>query len=199
MTTATAAEDLVTTTVAAGAAPRLLTMDDAIRMTEIRVIAEGERLELIDGLLVAMSPDGRTHRWLVGDVNRPLSDHYRPPYRVYVQCPLRLDPINYRIPDFVVSDAPLLQREPRPEEVALIVEVAWSSLTYDLEKKAVAYAAWGAPAYWVLDIRGQLSIVHSEPGPEGYRRVTTLVPGDSAALPRLQVAVDVADLQPPPA
>lgn len=124
--------------------------------------------------------------------------HYAPPYGVLTQSTLPFDTLNFREPDFVVMDAPLEEREARPDEIALIVEVSDSSLRYDLGTKARAYAAWGAPDYWVVDVAGRRVVAHSQPGPDGYARVEALGPGRTLTLPRLEVAIEVVDLLPPP-
>lgn len=165
---------------------------DAIRMAEISVIAEGERLELVDGRPARMTPEGEEHLGEIGSINTLLTDHYRPPSFVYTQATLRLDEVNLRQPDFYVTDVPVRKRRPLPDEIALIVEVFDTSLGYDLGTKGRTYAAWGAPHYWVVDLRGRRVVAHSTPEPDGYRDVTTLAPGQRLILPRIDAGVDVA-------
>lgn len=179
--------------------PRLLTVDDAIRMSEVGILGEEERVELVDGVLVRMSPEGQRHLGLVTLINGILVPAYAPGYGVSVQCTLRLHEHGYRIPDFVVSDAPLLERPPRPDEIALVVEVADSSLSIDLRAKPGDYSTYGVPAYWVVDVRGRRLIVHSGPQADRYADVRTLTEEAEAMLPRTDLSLAVARLLPPAA
>ena len=62
---------------------------------------------------------------------------------------------------------------PQPADLLLVVEVAASSLAFDLRIKAALYARAGIAEYWVLDLLNQLLIVHREPREGRYRTVLT--------------------------
>lgn len=82
-------------------------------------------------------------------------------------------------PDLVIargSPRDYLARYPEPAETALVVEVSYSSVDDD-RAMADIYAAGGVPVYWLVNlIDGQVE-VHSDPGPDGYRRHEVLAPG----------------------
>lgn len=176
---------------------RFLTVDDVIRMSAGGIIGETERVELVEGVLVEMSPESQPHIGLVTANTRLLHTSYGPEYGISVQCTLKLHEHGYRIPDFVVSNAPLSERPPRPEEIALVIEVAVTSLDTDLDEKAHDYAAFGVPHYWALDVSGRRLIAHSEPGGGRYAQIRTLAENDEVTLPRTQITLRVADLLAP--
>jgi len=97
------------------------------------------------------------------------------------------------------------QPAPRPLTVDEVVRMAEAGIIAegepvvrdDLGGKALADARWGAPVYWVLDLAGRRLLVHSQPEPDGDRRITPLAAGEAAVLPRVGVSVPVAALLPP--
>ena len=94
------------------------------------------------------------------------------------EAPINLRPLDnttYRPePDAAVLRQPVrtfLSRDPDPAEIALLVEVADTTLAFDLGEKALKYAQAGITEYWVLDIINRRLIVHREPGAERYGSV----------------------------
>jgi Uma2 family endonuclease len=146
---------------------------------------EGERVELLDGLLVRMSPKSERHEAVVEFLNDWLNatvDRRR--YIVGCQRALTIGNSEPE-PDLVVRerDAP---KPYHPASAVLVIEVAASSLPVDLTVKAPLYASAGIAEYWVLDLDGRRASVHREPGAGGYGRRLE-VPADeqltSTALP----------------
>lgn len=175
------------------------TVDEAIAMTEAGILTELDRVEMIEGVLVEMTPEGQRHIGRVTGVNTLLVRAYDPPgYGISVQCTLRLHERGFRIPDFVVTNAPLSERPPRPDEIALVIEVAYSSLRTDLGAKARDYAVFGVEDYWVLDLRGRRLVTYAEPLDGRYGQVRTLTERERITLPRTDVTVSVAELLPHP-
>jgi Uma2 family endonuclease len=146
------------------------------RMVEAGVLDEDERVELINGLIVTMSPKSREHeaaiRWLARWLIRNLDDDR---FEVGIGNPLTLvESVSEPEPDFVVFDR-ATPRPYHPATAALVIEVSVSSLRRDLAVKVPLYAAAGVLEYLVLDVDGGRLLVHTEPGAEGYaqRRVHT--------------------------
>jgi Uma2 family endonuclease len=95
-------------------------------------------------------------------------------------------------PDFIVVREPNEPKEWTAEDVVIMIEIAWSSLTTDLGDKARRYAGAGIADYWVLDVADKALIVHRDPSPTHYGEVRTLREPDiiSALLaPTLTIAV----------
>jgi Uma2 family endonuclease len=150
---------------------RRFTVDEYYRMAEAGIIGRDERVELIDGRIVTMSPAGSPHAWCVKRVNRIFS-RLGDRVTLSIQDPLHLDDGAEPEPDVAVlrSEAPV-DRHPGPGDVLLIVEVADTSLTYDRGTKAPLYARHGIPELWIADLGGERVEVHREPSPDGYRVV----------------------------
>ena len=74
----------------------------------------------------------------------------------------------FREPDFLLWPVAILLKEVTAGTALLIVEVADSSLRYDLQTKAPAYAQLGLPEYWVIDAMTLVTSVHRNPTPDGY-------------------------------
>lgn len=152
-------------------------------------LLEGDRVELVEGMIVEMAPQGEQHSFLTTELNHRLTREVPEPWRVRVQMPLAATDASEPEPDLaVVRPTGVLH----PTTAALVVEVAVSSQRMDLVRKPVVYAAAGVEQYWVVDLRAQVVVVHTEPGEGGYATVRRL-PLDTL-LSVLGVDVDLAAL-----
>jgi Uma2 family endonuclease len=117
------------------------TVDEYHRLGEAGIVTEDDRVELLNGDLITKAPIGGEHRTLVDTLNllfarRAESDRYR----IGIQNPVSLDPHSEPQPDLVLYASSVRGRHPLPEEIFLLIEVADSSLAYDLGPKLIAYA-----------------------------------------------------------
>ena len=168
-------------------ATRRFTVDEYYKMAEAGILGEDDRVELIEGEIVQMAPIGPRHAGELDDLMLLFVEQLRGAARVRVQNPVRLSRRSEPEPDIALV-RPESERgrsykveHPTAEDVLLVVEVADSSLTYDLGPKARMYARHGVLELWVLDQRGDRLVVHHDPTPRGYATVRTLVRGDSIA------------------
>ena len=174
---------------------QLLTVDEYQGMAEAGYFFPGERLELIRGEIVEMTPIGDPHAlcvMLVGDAFADL----RPTGIVSPQNPLRL-PNQQSVPQ---PDIVLLRRRrdfqiqpPRVKDVLLLVEVSDSSLVYDRDIKIPLYAESGILEAWLIDLTSKTIFVYRRPSPEGYREVREYRREDEVspeAFPDVRFAVD---------
>lgn len=176
---------------------RRLSVDEVIRMAEAGILGETERLELVDGRLVEMSPEGADHANAVATLTTRLARLYPEGFQVRSQSTLPLGEHSYLEPDvFVIRPRDDGWRWPTVDEVVLVVEVARTSARRDRTEKARLYAAWGARIYWVVDLTRRALVLHSGPGPDGYSRVTTVTDGE-LELPGIEAATPVAEFLPP--
>ena len=166
-------------------------LDEYHRLIEAGGFDEDERVELLDGLLVSMSPKTPRHeravRWLARWLMHAVDDDR---YEVGVGSPLTLAASEPE-PDLTVLErgAPSPYH---PASAALVVEIAVSSLARDLGVKAAVYAAAGVPEYWVLDLAGRQMIVHRQPTDDRYAERFELAVGQrltaaAVALPALEL------------
>lgn len=165
-----------------------LTVEKYGQMAEAGVLEPDARVELIDGEVIDMAPIGTKHYGTVFRLTRLLVRAVGDLAVVLVQAPLRLGRWNEPEPDLAVL-------KPHPDDYTtvlateadafLVVEVADTSLVYDLRTKARLYAAHGIPAYWVFDLVDGVLHAHADPVPEGYRRIDQLKNLGPTPLPGL--------------
>ena len=84
-----------------------------------------------------------------------------------------------------------LDRNPRPEGIALLIEVSDTSLEHDLGPKAQLHARAGIPEYWVVDLNGRRVVAHRDPRPEGYASLRIVEPTE-ALSPLAQPAASLS-------
>lgn len=172
-----------------------------MRRVEFEKLAElgafdDERVELLYGSLIAMSPQGPAHDFAIQKLNRMLILALADRADVRIQSAFAAGDNSEPHPDVAVV--------PRgdygtahPAEALLLVEVADSSLKKDRTVKARLYAERGVPEYWVVDLRGAVVEVHSEIMNGAYTRVTPYRTGGVIRLQRFDdVALSVADFLP---
>jgi Uma2 family endonuclease len=171
-----------------------LSLEEYHRLIEAGGFDEDARIELIDGLLLDMSPKTREHENAIAWLDELLQgavDHAR--YQVRVASALTLERSEPE-PDVIVidRDAP---RPYHPGSARLVIEVAVSSQRRDLRVKPRLYARAGVSLYWVIDVDRRRAVVHTEPGPDGYASAEMLGPDDELTAPQLGLpAISLAEL-----
>lgn len=176
----------------------LWTRHEYERMVEAGVLGPETHVELLDGEIIEMSPQGPPHvtaTHLVADALRRVL----PPGMVLrMQAPIALDDVSEPEPDVcIVRGAVRDFAEHHPTSALLIIEVSDSSLGMDGRDKAIAYARNGIPEYWIIDLRHRVLQVSTEPGPKGYGRRRSLTPGENVAPCMVpDIVLDVTDLLP---
>jgi Uma2 family endonuclease len=156
---------------AEGLRRRRFTVADVVRMVELGLIQEDERLEVLDGEIVEMSPKGYRHEGLKGTINRLWGRHCPDGFDFLPETGLYLSDRTYLEPDFVVFPAAVSLRDLKGPDVLLAIEVADSSLDYDLKRKPGIYASFGVMELWVIDVAHRVTHVHRDPGERGYAGV----------------------------
>ena len=164
---------------------RKFTAEEFHRMAESGILSEDDRVELIEGEIVQMSPIGSRHASCVDQLNAFFSQKLSGRAIIRVQNPVRLDPYTELLPDLALLRPRkdfYASRHPGPGDVFLIVEVADTSAAYDREIKVPLYARSGIPEVWLVDLeRGQVEVYRS-PSPQGYREIRRLQ-GEAALSP----------------
>ena len=161
-------------------------------------LGEGDRVELIDGLILDMAPIGRPNMSLVNRLTRWLVNAVGDRGVVSVQNSIVLPPWSQPQPDLAVLAPAFFALRgdlPQARDVLLLIEVADSSLAFDRGRKRALYAREGIAEYWVVDVAGCAIDVFREPSPDGYRSHRRLVEGERAAMRALDgVEFDVVEL-----
>jgi Uma2 family endonuclease len=168
------------------------------RMAEIGVLRPEERVELLDGEIMDLSPISPPHASIVKRLNQHFGQKAKGRWLAAIQDPTHLDEHSEPQPDLmllkVVADF-YSSGHPKPAEVFLLIEVADSSLAYDREKKLPAYGRAGIPEVWIVNLEDGAVEVNREPHLNGYGSTTILRPGDKASpLAFPDATVDVAEL-----
>jgi len=185
------------TTQAADGVPRLhWSLTEFERLTELGIFTEDDRIELIGGELVPMSPKGNRHElvcaalhnWLRRNLPRHIDYHPVPGWRA--------DAANYFEPDFLLGPAGFNRTSIPPGDVLLLIEVAHSSLAFDTTAKAGRYAALGAREYWVVNAVSLATRVHRGPSAAGYAEAEPKAANDPlTALLLPSLTLRLADLR----
>jgi Uma2 family endonuclease len=173
--------DIPVTRAAEGLDRRAFTIADMERMVEIGVIGPDERLELVGGEIVPMSPKGSRHEVIKSALTLQWGRICPPGYAFAQEPGLRLDARIYLEPDFVVFENSVDFPSLSGGEVLLAIEVSDSSLSYDLGRKSRLYAGLGVHELWVVDTRHSIVHRHRDPAPGGYARIDRLGAADKLA------------------
>ncbi len=153
---------------------RPITVEEFNLMAEKGILAPDERVELIEGAIVPLSPQNKPHSDAISWTNNLLVELFGKTHLVRVQLPLDLSPYSEPEPDFAVVPKECLAKVKRhPTGADLVIEVAQTSLAYDRYEKASLYARFGIPDYWVLNTVDGCLEVHRAPkvdaaAPFGY-------------------------------
>ena len=166
---------------------RKWTVKEYHKLGEMGVFHPEERVELLSGNIIKMSAKGTAHTSALGRTDRLLQNLFGNLAWVRMQDPIALDDNSEPEPDIaLVRIDPLdyATHHPTPSEVYLIIEVADTSLTFDREIKAKAYARSGITDYWVLNVNERQLHVFREPADDGYQSEVIL--GETASISPLQ-------------
>jgi Uma2 family endonuclease len=133
------------------------------RLVDLGMFA-GERLELLDGLLVVREPQGSSHAAIAAHIGQVLAAAFGPGWHPRLHSPLALDDDSEPEPDVaIVTRGPLDYVSAHPSTAALVVEVADSSLNLDRRLKGGLYARAGVPEYWIVNLAEGALEVHRRP------------------------------------
>ncbi len=181
---------------AVGLTKRRFTVAEYHRMAEVGILTEKDRVELIDGEIVEMTPIGPRHASVVKRLTALLTSRLGARTIVSVQDPVQLSKESEPQPDVVLlrpSSDFYAEGHPEPVDTLLLIEVADTSLPYDRGVKLPRYAAAGVPEVWIVDLADEAVEVYRAPAPEDYRQTVRIPRGGSlspAAFPDLTLEID---------
>jgi Uma2 family endonuclease len=172
------------------------TTDHVERMVATGILNEDDRVELIDGDLVTMSPIGNHHAYCVNTLNHLLVMTLHTKALISVQNSVELDLHNLPQPDLVALKARrdrYRHTKPQPSDIFLVIEVSDSTVRYDRMVKMPLYARFGIREAWLIDLPGQIIEIYTHPRDGVYRRSKSFRPGEtvqSVRLPELSIAAN---------
>ncbi len=174
---------------------RRFTVEEYHRMAEVGILGVDDRVELLDGEIVQMSPIGSRHAASVARLTRKLGDAARDRAIVWVQNPIRLTERSEPQPDVCLLQPRTdfyAEAHPSPGDVLLVVEVADTSVAFDRDVKLPLYARSGVPEVWIVDLAARRIHVHRDPLEDGYGTIAVLEPDSelsAVAFPGVKVRV----------
>ena len=164
---------------------KLFTVQEYHRMAMAGILHEDDRLELIDGEVIEMSPIGHRHFVCVTRASALFRGAFENKVLISVQGPLRLDSRTEVQPDIVLfkprSDF-YAAKIPNAADVLLVVEVSDTTLATDQKVKLPKYASAGITEYWIADLQHDLLHVYRHLQGQRYTAILSLRPGESVSL-----------------
>jgi Uma2 family endonuclease len=188
----------MTTTAAEGLPRRRFTVAELERMAAAGILQEDERIELIGGEIVPMSPKGNHHEILKTALNIYWARLIPEDLQFTTETTFRLSPDTYLEPDFVFYPKASGWEGLNAATAKLVVEVADSSLGYDLGRKAGLYATFGIRELWVIDAVNLTTRIHRDPTATGYRAAVDCIAGQRLVpefVPALAVMLSELELR----
>jgi len=153
------------------------TVDEYHRMGEIGVLTEDDRVELIEGEVVKMTPIGNRHLGCVNAATAMLTIAVAGRAVVSVQNPVQLSNLSESQPDLVILKPRLdFYRSRRPEagDALLVIEVADTSIKYDRDVKLDLYAQAGIPEVWIENLEDNVLLMYRDVADDGYKTQSSL-------------------------
>ncbi|MFN4218961.1 MAG: Uma2 family endonuclease [Candidatus Bipolaricaulia bacterium] len=176
---------------------RLFTVTEYYRMAQAGIFSEDDRVELLEGEIIEMSPISSRHAGCVMRLNHLLQDRVRDRALVSVQNPVRLSEYSEPQPDIaVLKFRPdfYSAEHPKPEDVFLLIEVCETSSEFDRHVKLPLYAKSGIPEVWLVDLAQEQIGVYRAPSPQGYSDAQTLRRGQTLTPQLLPLKLTVEEI-----
>jgi Uma2 family endonuclease len=178
--------------------PLPLTVDDFLLLDMNGAFEGYGKTELIHGEIYYMNAQHRPHARIKGLLYQDLSNQLRTigsELTALTEVTIAIPPHSAPEPDIVLTSEPDGEGPVPLASVAMIVEVADTTLEYDLGPKALLYAQNGVPEYWVVDVQGKIVVQHSESGDAGYKYIQKVAFGENlSAIKVLGLHANTSDL-----
>lgn len=175
---------------------RQFTAEEVLRMVEAGILDEHEPVELIDGELITVSPQGPRHRALTVRIRRTLERAFGPGHHVQDHSPIAAGPNSMPEPDVAVVRGDVdefMERHAGGADLAVVVEISLTSQRFD-RAKANVYARANVPEYWLLDVPDRRLYVYTDPAEDGYH--TVRIHTDADDVPVAGTTLRVGELLP---
>lgn len=160
------------------------------RMVEVGILGPRERIELLRGAIVTMSPIGRHHVDVVSWFTEQLILQLDRTFQVRTQAPFIAGDWSEPEPDIAIARKDYTLRD-HPRELFLVIEVSESTLRRDRKIKTSIYAEAGVPEYWIVNLQEMTVEVYTDPAGDRYETIVTLRDPD-VLRPKLLPAVALA-------
>lgn len=179
------------------ASKRLFSVDEYHRLVEVGILTPNDKVELIQGEIIKMSPIGPKHAGNIDFVVQRLILLFQEEIIVRNQNPVQLGDMSEPEPDVSILKPRknyYTSSHPSAEDVLLLIEYSDSTLQYDQNTKIPLYAAHMIPEVWIVDLKKNRVIVYSNSGGEEYLNIRTYQKGETIITEQLTKPVNVNDL-----
>jgi Uma2 family endonuclease len=152
---------------------RRWTVEDYHQMIKAGILSAHDRVELLEGQIIEMSPQQPPHAATTQHAARFLDRQLEGIAYIRMQLPITLKPNSEPEPDIAIvqiTTSEYFDHHPTPNEIFLIIEVADSTLLNDRRTKALTYAKAGISEYWILDVNTRKTDVFQNPSSSGYEK-----------------------------
>ncbi len=169
-------------------------VEDYYAMLEAGVLSERDRVELIHGEIIEMSPIGSKHASYVNIVANLIKEELGKKVIVSVQNPIQISRFSEPEPDIAIlkrSDNFYANAHPTPEDVFFLIEVADTSIGYDFDVKLPLYAAANIQEVWILDVNAQQITQHIQVDGNVYLTMNTFQKGGRLKCTVLDFELDL--------
>ncbi|MEL7123474.1 MAG: Uma2 family endonuclease [Bacteroidota bacterium] len=177
---------------------RLINVDEYYKMAEHGIIKQNEKVELIYGKIIQMSPNTSRHAGCVDQIIEFLYENkINKNYKIRSQNPIRLNNLSEPEPDISIlkyKDKHYTDYHPIPGEIFVVIEVALSSLYVDRVIKSLLYAENGIPEYWIINLKDNVIEYHANPSAEGYQTKKIFTSNQSITSDHLKLSIQVDQL-----
>lgn len=184
-----------------GVRPRRWTREEYYRAYDLGLFGPEERLELLDGEIIAKLTQNTPHAYGLLAATDVLRTAFAEGHHVRSQLPLVLNDASEPQPDVMAVKGALvdyLQDHPRASDISLLVEVSDTTLRMDRGRKRAAYARAGVQEYWILNLVERQLEVYRNPSGARYRQSAIYREGDTVSpLAAPDAVIQIADLLPP--
>jgi len=176
---------------------KLINAEEYYRMGEVGILTEKDRVELIHGDIIEMSPIGSQHSSVVNRISNILKEYLGKKAIVSTQNPVHISDLSEPQPHIALvkpAEDYYAQRHPGPEDILLIVEVADTSLEYDRQVKLPLYASAHIPEFWLVNLNDKEIEVYHTPMDTSYKLRELCRPGDTITFFAGNLAIKVDEL-----
>jgi Uma2 family endonuclease len=164
---------------------RLFTVEEYHRMYDLGIIGPDERVELLDGEIIARPAVNPPHGGIIKRFDGFLNARFYPRATVSIQMPVRTDDRSEPQPDIALirfRDDFYEHAHPTPADTFALIEVSDSRLSYDRGKKLKNYARARIAEYWIANVRDRVLEIYREPNDLGYELRHVFAASDSIAF-----------------
>jgi Uma2 family endonuclease len=175
---------------------RKFTVEQYHKMVESGILTENDRVELIGGEIIEMSPIGTKHAACVNRLVNLLINLLGKRIILAAQNPVALNDNSEPQPDVALlkpRDDFYATAHPQPQDIFLLIEVADSTVIYDRQEKIPLYAQANIEEVWLIDINEQIVEVYQQPTATGYQHIQEFTSAQTLsikAFPDVNISLD---------